>query len=94
MHPQLKLPGVLVHTALGAQSSVPELRDYVFGIRWSDGTCMTKTIMAAKSHDEAVSSVKKLCTDCSVSDIASYQHGSGSRDMIAKSESFCPSKMY
>ena len=78
----------------GAQSSVPELRDYVFGLRWSDGTCATKTIMAAKSHDEAMSSVKKLCSNCSISDVASSRHGSASSDLMAKSESFCPSRMY
>ena len=87
-------PG-LVNPSQSGQSSIPDIqtKDFVFGLRWSDGSCMTKTITAS-SYDEAVSSVKRLCTNCSISDIASYVHGSSPPEMLAKSENFCPAKTY
>ena len=87
-------PG-MTNQGQSGQSSVPDLqlKNFVFGLRWSDGTCMTKTIVA-NSRDEAFGSVKKLCNNCNITDIASYAHGSSPPELLAKSESFCPAKMY
>ena len=87
------MPG-MVNPSQSGQSSVPDiqLKDFVFGLRWSDGTCMTKTVTAS-SRDEAFGSVKKLCTNCNISDIASYNHGSSPPELLAKGQSFCPAKI-